>query len=54
MWSTSVARTRMPCFAHSRQYGSRKSWPGRRSSRHSGVEYIQCQNTLSAPRCGRG
>ena len=43
MWSTSVARTRSPRRAHSRQKGSRSSWPGRRSSVHTGREYQPCQ-----------
>ena len=50
MWSTSVAlvlRRGSPGgyrTAHSRQNGSRRSCPGRRSSVHSGVEYIQRQD----------
>lgn len=41
MWSTSVALTRRPRRAHSRQNGSRSSCVGRRSRRHSSVAYIQ-------------
>ena len=50
MWSTSVALVRRRGSpggyrtAHSRQNGSRRSCPGRRSSVHSGVEYIQRQD----------
>lgn len=50
MWSTSVARTRRPCRAHSRQNGSRRSCAGRRSSFHSSVWYIQRQDCASALR----
>ena len=50
MWSTSVALVRRRGSpggyrtAHSRQNGSRRSCPGRSSSVHSGVEYIQRQD----------
>lgn len=50
MWSTSVARTRRPCRAHSRQNGSRRSCAGRRSSFHSSVWYIQRQDCASSLR----
>ena len=40
-WSTSVARTRLPRFAHSRHHGSRSSWVAR-SLFHSGFRYIAC------------
>ena len=49
-WSTSVALVRIPCRAHSRQNGSFRSCDGRRSSSHSGVRYIQCQDLASALR----
>ena len=39
MWSTSVAWVRMPRAAHARQKGSRRSYPGRRSSVQIFSEY---------------
>ena len=51
MWSTSVARTRLPALVHSRQNGSRISCVGRKSLRHSSVKYIQRQDSASALRC---
>lgn len=49
-WSTSVALVRIPRCAHSRQNGSLRSCSGRRSSTHSGVRYIQCQDLDSSLR----
>lgn len=54
MWSTSVAGVRSPRRAHSRQKGSRRSCPGRRSSVHSGVRYIQCQDLAASLRLSLG
>lgn len=46
-WSTTVARTRSPNAAHSRQNGSRSNWPGRSSSSQTLVRYIQRHSALS-------
>lgn len=47
MWSTSVAGVRTPRWAHSRQNGSRRSWPGRRSSVQIFSEYQRCHAAAS-------
>lgn len=47
-------RVRSPRRAHSRQKGSRRSCPGRRSSVHSGVRYIQCQDLAASLRLSLG
>ena len=46
-WSTSVARTRYPFRAHSRQNGSAKSWDGRRSFVQISRLYHRCHCALS-------
>lgn len=49
MWSTSVALVRIPCRAHSRQNGSRKSC-ALRIRRQASVPYIQRQDCASSLR----
>ena len=47
MWSTTVARVRIPFWAQDRQKGSRSSCPGRSSSFHNGRLYRSCHRALA-------